>query len=401
VTGTRAAPRVAGRVALDDGRFQLAAAGIPYEDVRARIEADGGRIVVREMQAKAGDGTASVSGAVVLERGADALDVRVRLDRFFAVRTESYEAAVSGDVAVRGALDAPDVSGTLAVDRALVRPAALPASGRSIPKDPTIEVVGLPGPPADEAGKHPASAIAKALTLAVSITIEKNAWIRRNDANIELAGKIDVTKARGEQPRIVGQIRLLRGWYVFQGRRFNLDQGTITFTGASPPKPIFDVTAIYKTQEYRIEIHITGSSDKPKLDLTSDPPLEQADVLSVVLFGKPAHQLGKGQSVALQQQALQLAAGYVMPELRTSVMNSLGLDTLEVEMPPEGTDTGPRVSAGRYVSEDVFVSLSQEFGRREGQAVGIEYDVGRNVSIRASTSTRGDSAIDLFWRHRY
>ncbi|HJQ84277.1 MAG TPA: translocation/assembly module TamB domain-containing protein, partial [Candidatus Binatia bacterium] len=150
---------------------------------------------------------------------------------------------------------------------------------------------------------------------------------------------------------------------------------------------------------YRIEVHIAGSSEKPKLTLSSDPPLEQADVLSVLLFGKPAHQLGKGQSTALQQQALQLAAGYVMPELRTSVMNALGLDTLEVEM-PEGTEAG-RVSAGRYVAEDVFVSLSQEFGRRAAQVVGLEYSLGADVSIRASTSTRGDSAIDLFWRRRY
>ena len=114
---------------------------------------------------------------------------------------------------------------------------------------------------------------------------------------------------------------------------------------------------------------------------------------------KPSSQLGKGQSVALQQQALQLAAGYVMPELRTSVMNTLGLDTLEVAL-PEGTEAG-RVSAGRYVAEDVFVSLGQEFGRREAQVVGIEYSLGASVSVRASTSTRGDSAIDLFWHRRY
>jgi hypothetical protein len=56
--------------------------------------------------------------------------------------------------------------------------------------------------------------------------------------------------------------------------------------------------------------------------------LEKADILSVLLFGKPAHELGQGESVALQRQALGLAAGYVMPEVRTSVMNTSAIDLL-------------------------------------------------------------------------
>jgi len=80
-------------------------------------------------------------------------------------------------------------------------------------------------------------------------------------------------------------------------------------------------------------------------------------------------------------------------------MNTLGLETLEVEM-PEGVQPG-KVSAGRYVSDDVFVSLGQEFGRRAAQVVGLEYYLGRSISVRASTTTRGDSAIDLLWRYRY
>jgi autotransporter translocation and assembly factor TamB len=167
-----------------------------------------------------------------------------------------------------------------------------------------------------------------------------------------------------------------------------------------PPQPVFDITAIYRSGEYRIEVHVAGSSEKPTLTLSSDPSLEQADILAVLLFGKPTHDLGRGQSAALQEQALSLAAGYVMPELRASVMESLGLDTLEVEL-PKGTEGG-RVSAGRYVAEDVFLSLGQEFGgRRAGQVVGVEYSVSRSVSVRASTSTTGDNAVDLLWHYRY
>src|SRR5207247_9885044 len=113
-------------------------------------------------------------------------------------------------------------------------------------------------------------------------------------------------------------------------------------------------TAGYRTPGYRITVHITGSADKPNLLFTSDPPLEQADILSVILFGKPARELGRGQSLALQQQALQIATGYVVPELRNSVMNVLGLDTLAVAFPERTQAPGP-VRRGRSLAADRLV----------------------------------------------
>jgi autotransporter translocation and assembly factor TamB len=398
VAGTRAAPRATGTVALDDGTLALAATGIAYHDVRLRVAADGTRIVVETLHAEAGDGHLDGSGSIDLGAAPRPVDAQLRLEKFRAVQRDAYTAALSGDVGVSGTVAEPAITGRLTVDDAVVRPAALPASGPSVPRDRTIEVVGRPEPapaPAPPAGIP----IADRLRLDVRIAVERNAWIRRSDANIELGGELHVTKAPGASVRIVGEIRLLRGWYAFQGRRFTLDEGTITFTGATPPEPTFDITAVYTVRDYRISVHITGSAEKPHLELSSEPPLEQADILSVLVFGKPAHELGKGQSVALQQQALGLAAGYAIPELRTSVMNTLGLETLEVEL-PEGEEPG-RVSAGRYVAQDVFVSLAQEFGRRAAQVVGVEYFIWRDFSVRASTSTRGDSAIDLLWHYRY
>jgi autotransporter translocation and assembly factor TamB len=399
-TGTRAAPRLRGDAALDDGTLELAATGIAYEHVRARLVADGTRLVAQELHAEAGDGRADVTGSVELAAAPRALDLRVHLDRFYAARTTAYEAAVSGDLRLLGSIDAPDVSGKVDVDHGTIRPAALPASGPGVaPPDPTIVVVGRPVS-AEETKPEVTPTLAAATRVAVTIEIRRNAWIRRTDADIEIGGKLEVTKAPDDGVRIVGEIRLLRGWYAFQGRRFSIEQeGRIVFTGASPPEPTFDITAVYSTRDYRVLVHITGSAEKPTLELTSEPALDQADILAVLLFGKPARDLGRSESAALQQKALALAAGYVVPELRTSVMNALGVETLDVQM-PEGSQAGS-VTAGRYVAEDVFVSLGQEFGRRVAQTVGLEYYLGKSVSVRGSTSTRGDSALDLLWRYRY
>ncbi|HTD27165.1 MAG TPA: translocation/assembly module TamB domain-containing protein, partial [Candidatus Elarobacter sp.] len=400
VTGTRAAPRPVGRLALEGGTLELVDTGLPYEELRARIAANGSVLDVQELHARAGDGTVDGSGHLdVAPGGPLPLALTLRFDRFRALRREAVEAAVSGTLTARGALTAPEVNGTLDVEHAVLRPAGLPSTRQPLQPNPTITVVGLEEPPAPVAAE-PTPGLPAPLALAVTIRIAHDASVRRSDANIALGGELALAKAPGEPPHVTGQVRLLHGWFEFQGRHFEIKEGTITLGGGTPPKPVFDVTAGYRTPVYRITVHITGSADKPNLVFTSDPPLEQADILSVILFGKPAHELGRGQSVALQQQALQIATGYVVPELRNSVMNVLGLDTLEVAF-PDRTEAPGQVRVGRYVGQDVLISLGQEFGTRVAQVAGVEYAVGANVSVRASTSTRGASAVDLIWQRRY
>ncbi len=287
----------------------------------------------------------------------------------------------------------PVVRGELTLTRLLVRPTLLETtSGPSLEPDPTIEVVGREEGPAPPPAA-PSVDVADALSLDVQVSIDRDAWIRRSDADVELRGKIRLGKEAYQPLFVTGEIRLVRGWYAFQGRRFDLDEGRIIFGGDVPPDPQLDITATNKTGEYEVKVEITGRASAPALALSSEPPLEQADILSLLVFGRPARDLGHQQSVDLQRQAISLASGYVMPELRQSVMNTLGLDTFEVG------DEGVR--AGRYVTRDVFISLAQDFTGRAGQVVGVDYAVTRRMSLKLSTSTRGDSAVDFLWRRRY
>ena len=54
--------------------------------------------------------------------------------------------------------------------------------------------------------------------------------------NLTVGGEIHATKAAGEGPMVVGNIRTIRGFYEFQGRRFDLERdGTVSFKGRTPP----------------------------------------------------------------------------------------------------------------------------------------------------------------------
>src|SRR5262249_8098561 len=131
---------------LTGGPIELVATGVSYENVHARVHAAGQTVELRSFDARAGKGTASGEGRLVLSKNdPSALDLRLTLRDFLAVRSADYEGDVSGSVLVRGSLSSPEIVSELDVVRGVLRPAGLPGSGPSLDSDPPITQVD--GPP--------------------------------------------------------------------------------------------------------------------------------------------------------------------------------------------------------------------------------------------------------------
>ena len=127
--------------------------------------------------------------------------------------------------------------------------------------------------------------------------------------------------------------------------------------------------------------------------------LEEADILSVLIFGKPASGLSDSEQASLQGQAIQATAGYVASGLRRSIANKLGVDNLEFDM---GQSIGQgEVSVGKYVLKDVYVTTSQHLGEEHEQEVSLEYQINRQWQVKGTTTSRGTSGVDIFWQKRF
>ena len=146
------------------------------------------------------------------------------------------------------------------------------------------------------------------LALLLTVRLGDRVSVRRFDAHLRLLGEIYLTKDPGDELRISGEIEGRQGWYIFQGRRFEIGSAYVTFTGETPLDPYLFVEAQYRTGNYLVRVRITGTTQHPVLDLTSDPPLDQSDILAVILFGKPASELNNAQGQVLQSQAFALLA---------------------------------------------------------------------------------------------
>lgn len=97
-----------------------------------------------------------------------------------------------------------------------------------------------------------------------------------------------------------------------QVERFRVTQSTGSSAGG------LDASIRYKTPEAVIRILLVGSTEKPRVQLMSEPPMDRTQILSLLLFGKPPSALGSEEqssigatNAALTEQAFGLASLFV------------------------------------------------------------------------------------------
>jgi hypothetical protein len=387
--GTWAAPRPEGTLTLAAPVLVLAPSGARWEDVQAALRADGRALVLERFTAAGGKGTLTGSGRFEFDAGIiPTADVRLEFDRFRTVDRSILEAACTGTLRVEGPLDAPTIRGRLHVPEGALRPSFLPAANAATEPDPTIEVIGLP-----ETASAPRAAGLGNLTLGLAITLGNGMHIRRRDADIQLGGTLRIERTPPGDLQLRGTVKVERGWYTFSSRRFTVREGTVRFDGGPVDEALVDLVATRRSGEYDVTVAIQGTIGKPILLLSSDPPLDETDVLAVLLVGRPSGELSDDERLGVQAEAASLALGYVVPGLTEGLESSLPLEQVQVSR--------EEVRVGHHIGSDVFISLSQQFVGWAGQTVAVEYDVTRHLSVELSTSSRGSGAIDFFWRRRY
>ncbi len=182
------------------------------------------------------------------------------------------------------------------------------------------------------------------------------------DMNITVGGELQIRKAPGGEPDLIGTVSVVRGFYDFQGRRFEvLRDSQIRFQGTRPIDPALQVDAERIISGVTAIVNIRGTARQPQVRLSSQPPLDEADVLSLIVFNQPINQLGAGERLNLAERAGGLAVGYLASPLANSIADALDLDIFEIRA--TGGESGrPSIAVGQQFGSRLFVSFRQEFG---------------------------------------
>jgi hypothetical protein len=307
-------------------------------------------------------------------------------------------ARAQGRLDFSGSAQAPEVAGRLEVTQARLLIPEPPrelhdADGHALlwPADSTAaaaDTVDVPVP-----------APVEALDLGIAVTIPGSCWIRGRGLDVELAGDLSLVLNRG-QPRVDGQLHAVRGTFSFLGSSFEVDRGVATFYGTESIDPDLDLMLSRRKGDVKAIVRVTGRTTAPAIALSSEPPMEEADVASYLLFGRASTDLDREQTGLLQSQASAALQLYAMPGLQRELGQRLGLDVVQVRQRDDATEQ-MSVVVGKYLSPRALLKYDQGLDRTDDFTIDLEYWLTRHLRVETTTSRQNQSGVILNWSADY
>jgi translocation and assembly module TamB len=250
-------------------------------------------------------------------------------------------------------------------------------------------------------GEKAAAGFFSKATLNIRVRIPDNLVLRGRDIhtsstslglgniNLTVGGDFRIRKDPATPTALVGSVNTVRGTYDFRGRRFDiLRDGRIQFQGNTPPDPNLDVTAqrVIEPSGVEARIRIQGTASNPTLSFSSTPPLDEADILALIVFNRPLNSLGSNERTSLVDLAGTTAAGFVVSPLTESLGRALNLDLFEVQATSEGGGAGGVLTVGQQVGEQLYFKFRQQFGAQEVSEFVLEYQLSSFLRLQGSAA---------------
>jgi len=217
--------------------------------------------------------------------------------------------------------------------------------------------------------------------------------------------KIDLNIAGNvERYGLVGRVEADEGQIYFRGNELRILEGSsVDFVDPAQIYPLFHVLAETYKNDYHIKLSLDGTIDKFTLSLFSDPPLPEADVLTLLTFGHTNKDIQGVEGGIAAQQASAIVTGGIQEDIQNEIKNIVGIERFEVE--PHITSTGAftsKVTVGKRLLEDqISVTYSTAIGTTEEQVIELEYKLNKELSLLGSRDEMGSAGADVKYRFEF
>ncbi|MFN3747300.1 MAG: translocation/assembly module TamB domain-containing protein [Sphingorhabdus sp.] len=397
-SGSLGTPQLTGLVRSDNLVYEHAAYGTRLTKMRIRGRFNNDVLELREISAKAGDGTVSGKGVISLslEKGFPA-KIDLDLNRARLARSELVSSAATGSIAVTNSADTgPLVSGTLALPETRFRIVRQTAAAVSTLTG--VRRKSASGPARITGDANPVSSLPSNWKLDIKIVAPDELFISGMGMESEWKADLRVT-GTSDAPFITGDLQLIRGTLGFAGRSFALETGRLTFNGGEYSNPSLRVVAASEVDGTTVRVEVRGTGKKPEIFFTSSPALPQDEIMARILFGNSVAELSAIQAVQLAASlnSLRAAPGGLNP--LGVLQSATGIDRLRILNPDDQTGRGTAVALGQYITNDVYVEIITD--ARGYTASQIEISLTPALSVLSQLSSYGTSNVSVRYRKDY
>ena len=253
------------------------------------------------------------------------LDLQFRSQSVLLARNDTLTVRADANINVAGPFAAATVSGNVALtDSRLLKnidliPIGLP--GRPAPQPPAerAEFFSLPAPPFRD------------WKFDVAIKTKNPVLIRGNLATGEAKTDLKLT-GTGVRPGLQGVVQMEDVEATLPFSRLDVTRGALTFSPNDPMNPTIDLHGTSVIRDYTVRVYVYGTLLSPQAIFTSEPPLAQEEIISLIATGATRRELSTGNVLAgraamlLVQQLYRKIVKKGEPTESNTVFNRLDLD---------------------------------------------------------------------------
>ncbi len=410
VRGTTSDPRLDGQGVIRDGRVLVPEFPHALENIEGVVLFNRDSLVLDNLRAELGDGTIRATGRMAIPgmgETSDSIDYRlqvqaedvsVRWPEPFILRGDATLALVS-----EGKAGTRQLRGTVTLERAFflqdVQTDAIPLLLQALQRE-RLEVV--------ETDEFLA-------TTQLNIQVDGPGALRVNNNVADLRGNIDLD-VRGTLavPVVFGEVEIESGGtLVYSDNEYEIERGRLTFTNPNRIDPIIDLVARTEVRSFDVTLSLSGTLDRLDTRFASDEGLAELEVLALLFSGEQLDDYGLARprapgEVAPEQNlgAQSFLAGQAASVVSRRVNSLFGFDRFRID-PQAGAETGGavggvRLTVGKRISRDLFVTYTTNPASSEEYLVRLEWQLARNVVLVFTRNGRDDTyAVDAEWEKRY
>lgn len=382
--GTLSDPQIDGTLVAQNARMQSPVTGMSLTGVSAHGTFSGSRLTISDLSGKT-QGGGSVTGTAAFDISAErgiGMDINMRAERAVVLDRDDVGATVTGPLRIQSSGNGGVISGDLDV----VASRFILGRASAVAEIPQLRLVEI-NRSGDEVDRARAAAPWRLDVRARAprgLMVEGLGMQSEWSADLSIGGLVTA-------PGFKGTATLIRGTYDFAGKRFDLQEGRLTFTGSSPVNPLLDIRATADVQDLSATITVTGSSLRPIITFSSIPAMAQDELLARLLFGTSIANLSAPEAIQLASAVAAFQGGGGGLDPINAVRRATGLSRLRIL--PADTTTGAKTSiaAGKNISNNLYVELITD-----GQgysATSVEFQITRWLSLLSSVSTVGRQSI--------
>ena len=399
VRGTMDSPRLDGQGTLTNGQVIVPAIPHALDNIRGQFLFYPSQVVIDSLQADLAGGKVRASGLLlpVSDNGGFGYQLQIFAENINLRFPEGWLSRGDAELSLASTDEGHILRGNVRLDRAYyVQDVKVSMTQllRGIFARQRVEV--------DRAGELQTST-------QLNIVIDGPGALRIRNNLADMRGDIDlVVRGTVANPVLFGRVEIERGGTLsYSGTKYTVDQGLVTFANPFAIEPVIDLAATARVREYNVTMSLFGALDSLNANFSSDPPLADLEVLSLLTTGETNWRGTQSSQAAGETEAAMRATGLLYGQAASLISertsNLFGFDRVRLE--PLTTSSGDlssaRVTVGKQVSRDVFLTYSYDPSTTEEQVIQVEWVFMEGTTLVLTQDGDGSYSADVRWERTF